>query len=80
MIINTNLNGVNIMGNNNHLSLLVLNKASHMVETIFDDYWLLARGFFFAFCLLLCLGCESGFLLGLGLRAILMKQSEQLGS
>jgi hypothetical protein len=75
------LNGVNIVSNQDEGSLLVLNQADDVVETVLDVVGLLGD-----VLLLLALG-DSGslldetlLLLGLGLRAVLGEELEGLGS
>ena len=75
------LNGVNVVGNEDKGSLLVLNETNNVVETVLDVVGLLGD-----ILLLLALG-DSGslldetlLLLGLGLRAVLGEELEGLGS
>ena len=75
------LNGVNIVGDEDERSLLVLNEADNVVETILDGIGLLAD------VLLLLASLNGGglleetlLLLGLGLRAVLVEELEGLGS
>jgi hypothetical protein len=74
------LNWVNIVGNENERSLLVLNETNNMVETILDGVWLLGD-----ILLLLSLSDGGGLLgetlllLGLGLWAVLVEKLEGLG-
>jgi len=75
------LNGVNIVGDEDEGSLLVLNEANNVVETVLDGVGLLGD-----ILLLLALGDGGGLLgqtlllLGLGLRAVLVEELEGLGS
>lgn len=75
------LDGVNVVGNQNERSLLVLNEANNVVETVLDVVGLLA-----GVLLLLALGdggslsVETLLLLSLGLRAVLVEELEGLGS
>lgn len=74
------LNGVDIVGNEDERSLLVLNQADNVVETVLNDVGLLGD---------ILLGLASGdslsllgetlLLLGLGLRAVLVEELEGLG-
>ena len=74
------LNGVNIVGDEDERSLLVLNEANNVVETVLDGVGLLGD-----ILLLLALGDGGGLLgqtlllLGLGLRAVLVEELEGLG-
>ena len=74
------LNGVDIVGNEDERSLLVLNEANNVVETVLDGVGLLGD-----ILLLLALGDGGGLLgqalllLGLGLRAVLVEDLEGLG-
>jgi hypothetical protein len=75
------LNGVNIVGDEDEGSLLVLNEADDVVETVLDVVGLLGD-------ILLLLAISDGgsllgetlLLLGLGLRAVLGEELEGLGS
>lgn len=75
------LNGVNVVSDQDEGSLLVLNKADNVVQTVLDVVGLLGD-----ILLLLALGDGGGLLdetlllLGLGLRAILGEELEGLGS
>jgi hypothetical protein len=75
------LNGVNIVGDQDEGSLLVLNKADNVVQTELGGVGLLAD-----ILLLLALGDGGSLLgktlllLGLGLRAVLVEELESLGS
>jgi len=75
------LNGVNVVGDEDKRSLLVLNETNNVVETVLDIVGLLAD-----VLLLLALGDGGGLtletllLLGLGLRAVLVEELEGLGS
>lgn len=74
------LDGVDIVGDQNERSLLVLDQANNVVETVLDSVGLLAD-------LLLLLALLDGgslleetlLLLGLGLRAVLVEELESLG-
>ena len=75
------LNGVNIVGDEDERSLLVLNETDNVVETILDGIRLLAN------VLLLLASLNGGglleetlLLLGLGLRAVLVEELEGLSS
>jgi hypothetical protein len=75
------LNGVDIVGDEDERSLLVLNQANDVVETVLDNVGLLGDG------LLLLALLDGGslpeetlLLLGLGLRAVLVEELEGLGS
>lgn len=75
------LNGINIVGDEDERGLLVLNQANNVVETVLDNVGLLAD------VLLLLALLDGGsllektlLLLGLGLRAVLVKELESLGS
>lgn len=75
------LNGVDVVGDEDKRSLLVLNQTNNVVETVLDIVWLLAD------VLLLLSLSNSGsllvktlLLLGLGLRAVLVEELESLGS
>ena len=75
------LNWVNIVGDEDQRSLLVLNQADDVVETVLDGVWLLAD-------ILLLLALLDGgsllhqtlLLLGLALRSVLVEELEGLGS
>lgn len=74
------LNWVNVVGNENERSLLVLNETNNVVETVLDGVWLLGD------ILLLLALSDSGsllgqtlLLLGLGLWAVLVEKLEGLG-
>ena len=74
------LDGVNIVGNEDQGSLLVLDEADNVVETVLDGVGLLAD------VLLLLASLDGGglleetlLLLGLGLRAVLVEELEGLG-
>jgi len=75
------LDGVDIVGDEDEGSLLVLNEANNVVETVLDGVGLLGD-----ILLLLALGDGGGLLgqalllLGLGLRAVLVEELEGLGS
>lgn len=75
------LNGVNVVGDEDKGSLLVLNEANNVVKTVLDVVGLLGD-----ILLLLALGnggslsVETLLLLGLGLRAVLVEELEGLGS
>jgi hypothetical protein len=75
------LNGVDIVGDEDERSLLVLNQANNVVETVLDNVGLLAD-----VLLLLALLDGGGLLektlllLSLGLRAVLVEELEGLGS
>lgn len=75
------LNGVNIVGDENEGSLLVLNESDDVVETVLDVVGLLGD-----ILLLLAVGDGGGLLdetlllLGLGLRTVLGEELEGLGS
>lgn len=74
------LDGVNIVGDEDERSLLVLDEADNVVETVLGDVWLLAD-------ILLLLALRDGggllgqalLLLGLGLRTVLVEDLECLG-
>lgn len=74
------LNGVNIVGDQDKRSLLVLNQTNNVVETVLDGVGLLAD-----VLLLLALLDGGGLLqetlllLNLGLRAVLVEELESLG-
>lgn len=74
------LNGVNVVGNQDKGSLLVLDKANHVVETELGGVGLLGN-----ILLLLALGDGGGLLgqtlllLGLGLRSVLVEELEGRG-
>ena len=74
------LNGVNIVGDEDKGSLLVLNEADNVVQTVLGDVGLLGN-----ILLLLALGNggsllgEPLLLLGLGLGAVLVEELEGLG-
>jgi hypothetical protein len=74
------LNGVNIVGDEDQSGLLVLNQTDDMVETVLGSIWLLAD-----ILLLLALLDGGGLLqqtlllLGLALRAVLVEKLEGLG-
>lgn len=77
---NDELNGVNVVGDQDQGSLLVLNQANDVVETVLDGVRLLAD------ILLLLALLDSGgllqetlLLLGLGLRSVLVEELESLG-
>ena len=78
---NNQLNGVNVVGDEDKGSLLVLNEANNVVKTVLDVVGLLGD-----ILLLLALGnggslsVETLLLLGLGLRAVLVEELEGLGS
>lgn len=75
------LNGVDVMGDQNKRGLLILDQADNVVETVLDGVRLLAD-------ILLLLALLNGgglleetlLLLGLGLRAVLVEELEGLGS
>lgn len=75
------LNGVNVVGDQDEGGLLVLNEANDVVETVLDVVGLLGD-----ILLLLTLGDGGGLLdetlllLGLGLRTVLGEELEGLGS
>jgi len=75
------LNGVDIVGDEDEGSLLVLNQANNVVETVLDNVGLLGD-----ILLLLALLDGGGLLeetlllLGLGLRPVLVEELESLGS
>ena len=75
------LNGVNVVGDEDERGLLVLNETNDVVETVLDVVGLLAD-----VLLLLALGDGGGLtletllLLGLGLRTVLVEELEGLGS
>lgn len=75
------LNGVDVVGDQNQRSLLVLDQADNVVETVLDVVGLLAD-----VLLLLALSNSGGLtvetlpLLDLGLRAVLVEELEGLGS
>lgn len=75
------LNGVNVVGDQDEGSLLVLNQANNVVETVLDSVRLLGD-----VLLLLALLDGGGLLqetlllLNLGLRAVLVQELESLGS
>lgn len=77
---NDQLNGVNVVGDQDERSLLVLDETNDVIETILDSVGLLAD-----ILLLLALLDGSGLLdetlllLGLGLRAVLVEELESLG-
>lgn len=77
---NNQLNGVNVVGDQDERSLLVLNETNDVVETVLDGIRLLAN-----ILLLLALGDSCGLpeetllLLSLGLRAVLVQELEGLG-
>ena len=74
------LNGVNIVGDEDEGSLLVLDQTNNVVETVLDGVGLLGD-------ILLLLSVVDGLglldetllLLGLGLRAVLVEEAEKLG-
>jgi hypothetical protein len=74
------LNGVNIVGDEDESGLLGLDEGDNVVETVLDDVGLLAD-----VLLLLALGDGGGLLgktlllVGLGLRAVLVEELEGLG-
>lgn len=78
---NNQLDGVDVVGNQNKRSLLVLDEANNVVETVLNVVGLLA-----GILLLLTLGDGGGLgvetllLLSLGLRAILVEELEGLSS
>lgn len=75
------LNGVNVVGDEDKRSLLVLNETDNVVQTVLDVVGLLAD-----VLLLLALSDSGGLtvetllLVGLGLRAVLVEELEGLGS
>lgn len=75
------LDGVNVVGNEDQRRLLVLDEADNVVETVLGGVWLLRH-----ILLLLALGDGSGLLgqtlllLSLGLRSILVEELKRLGS
>ena len=75
------LNGVNVVGNQDERGLLVLDETNNVVETVLDVVRLLAD-----VLLLLALSDSGGLtvetllLLGLGLRTVLVEELEGLGS
>lgn len=75
------LNGVDVVGDQDKRSLLVLNQTNDVVKTVLDVVGLLAD-----ILLLLALSNSGGLavetllLLGLGLRAVLVEELEGLGS
>ena len=77
---NDELNGVNVMGDQNKRSLLVLNQSNNVVKTVLDIVWLLAN-----ILLLLTIGNSSGLLvktfllLNLGFWAVFVEEFEGLG-
>jgi len=78
---NNEFNGVDIIGDEDERSLLVLNKTDNMVETVLDGVWLLAD-------ILLLLTLRDGgrllvetlLFLGLGLGTVLVEKLEALRS
>jgi hypothetical protein len=74
------LDGVDIVGDEDERSLLVLNEADNVVETVLDGVGLLGN-----ILLLLAIGNSGSLLgqalllLGLGLRAVLVEELEGLG-
>ena len=78
--VDNELNGVDIVGDQDQGSLLVLDQANNVVETVLGDVGLLAD-----VLLLLALSDGGGLLgealllLGLGLRAVLVEELECLG-
>lgn len=74
------LDGIDIVGNEDQAGLLVLNQANDVIETVLDGVWLLAN-----ILLLLAirnsggLGGKTLLLRGLGLRAVLVQEFEGLG-
>jgi hypothetical protein len=73
-------NGVNIVRDEDQRSLLILNQADDVVETVFDGIWLLAD-ILLLLALLDCGGLlqQSLLLLGLALRSVLVQKFESLG-
>ncbi len=75
------LNRIDIVGDEDEGSLLVLDQADNVVETVLDSIWLLTHVF-----LLLALGDGSRFslqallLLGFGLWSVFVQELESLGS
>lgn len=75
------LDGVDVVGDENEGGLLVLNQTNHMVQTILDGVGLL-RDILLLLALLDGGGLleETLLLLGLGLRSVLVEELESLGS
>jgi len=79
--VDNQLNGVNIVRYKNQRSLFVLNQSNDVVETVLDNIGLFGN-------ILLLLAILDGLslldqtllLLGLGLRAVLVEETEGLGS
>jgi len=69
----TNLNGVDIVGDNNQLSLALLDQGSNVVQTVLQDDRLLGRRISTS----RSLGLKALGLLGLVLRAVLVEQLEE---
>ncbi len=73
-------NGVNVVGNEDELSLLGLNEGSDVVDTVLDNNGLLASGGLARLGGSFGSGRKTGLLFGLGLRAVLGEKLEGLGS
>lgn len=69
---------VNIISNDDERRLLCLDERDAVVETVFDEMRLLLRLLLFLLRGSLSSSSETGFLLLLGLRAVLVKQLEEL--
>ena len=77
---NDELDGVNVRGDDDKLSLLGLDKGDDVVEAVLDEEGLLGVLGGGVLGLVLGLGLETGLLLLLGLRLVLVEESEELSS
>ena len=71
------LNGVDVVGDDHQLGLLLLNEGGHVVQTILQHHGFLALLGLLAFGLDLGLIEESGILLGSGLGGVLLEELEE---
>ncbi len=73
-------NRVNVVRNNNELSLLSFNQSGNMVQTVFDINWFLRLWCFLAGSLGSSNASQTSLLLNLALRLIIIQQAEKLSS
>ena len=76
----TYLNGVNIIGDDDQLGLLLLNQGSDSVHTVADGESPLGGGVLLAGSASLSPGLETSLLVLLGLGPVLVQQTEELSS
>ena len=79
MCVNKYLNGVHIVGDDDELSLLLLDQGGDSVHSVSESERALRRRVLLAGGASLGPGLETGLAVLLGLRSVLVQQTEKLG-